>query len=354
MAPQLPQAAFDALANRDPDRFCKAILAAVSRTFALGIKILPGDLGHAVLDAYLLCRIADTVEDAPLVAPDEKARLLDELASSFDDANALARFSEGAGRLTGEPAHLLLTNNADLVLHHFARLPAKMRAIVRHWVVEMITGMKKYVLRYPQGIRIQTVEEYKDYCYYVAGTVGYMLTDLWREHCGCIDDSRHAILTRRARAFAEALQTVNILKDIAGDAENENSIYLPQELLEQHGSSHSGILSPELLANNRAALKELIELAWHDLDEAQQYVVDIPRRAVKVRLFCILPLLLAYATLRDLLGNDAMFKRGGTVKIARAEVKSLLAAGAMTAMSNTGFRYLVSVTRRRQFRIPAF
>ena len=56
----LPPAVSAALAQRDAARFCTAILPAVSRTFALGIKVLPGALGQAVLDAYLLCRIADT------------------------------------------------------------------------------------------------------------------------------------------------------------------------------------------------------------------------------------------------------------------------------------------------------
>ena len=74
----LAPAVTDALARRDAARFCHAVLPSVSRTFALGIKTLPGDLGQAVLDAYLLCRIADTVEDALDVQPERKAALFDE------------------------------------------------------------------------------------------------------------------------------------------------------------------------------------------------------------------------------------------------------------------------------------
>jgi len=51
---------------------------------------------------------------------------------------------------------------------------------------------------------------------------------------------------------------------------------------------------------NRAALSTLVQLAWHDLDQATAYLLTIPRRAAAVRLFCALPLLFAYATLRDL------------------------------------------------------
>lgn len=347
----VPSAVTDAIARRDAPRFCQAILPAVSRTFALGIKVLPGDLGQAVLDAYLLCRIADTVEDAPGIDPQVKAALFDDFLAAFDDAEALARFTAGVQELPGEVAHKTLTQQAPLVFAHFAELPQATRATVQRWVAEMAVGMRKFVLLYPNGIRIQTIEEYREYCYYVAGTVGYMLTDLWHEHAPSIGAGRHAVLRERCRAFAEALQTVNILKDVAVDVEKENSIYVPEELLRAHGSTHGRILAPELLQKNRAALTQLIQLAWHDLEEALVYLLDIPRRAVSIRLFCILPLLLAYATLRDLVQSTAMLHPGGTVKISRREVKSLLLTGSMLVMSNAGVRWLVERVRRRRFEI---
>jgi farnesyl-diphosphate farnesyltransferase len=347
----LPVAVDDALARQDAAKFCQAILPAVSRTFALGIKVLPGDLGQAVLDAYLLCRIADTVEDAPGIEPEVKAALFDRLLEAFDSPVALATFTAGVQSLTGDLAHLTLTRNTPLVFAHFAALPVGTQQVVRKWVAEMATGMRKFVLLYPNGIRIQTLDEYKEYCYYVAGTVGYMLTDLWHEHSSSIGEQRYAILRERCRAFAEALQTVNILKDVAVDAEQENSVYIPEELLKAHGSTQSRILAPELLASNREALTQLIKLAWHDLEEALVYLLDIPRRAVQIRLFCILPLLLAYATLRDLVQSTAMLKPGGSVKISRREVKSLLMTGAMLAMSNRGVRWLVARVRQRSFEL---
>lgn len=351
LPPAVSEAVADALTRRDAARFCEAILPAVSRTFALGIKVLPGDLGQAVLDAYLLCRIADTVEDAPGIDPEVKAGLFDDFLAAFDHTDALARFTAGVQPLTGDLAHLTLTKNSALVFEHFGALPHDTRVVVRRWVTEMAVGMRKFVLLYPHGIRIQTLDEYREYCYYVAGTVGYMLTDLWHEHSPSIGTRRHAILRERCRAFAEALQTVNILKDVAVDAEKENSVYVPEELLEAQGSTQSRILAPELLASNRAALTQLIQLAWHDLEEARAYLLDIPRRAVSIRLFCILPLLLAYATLRDLVQSSAMLQPGGSVKISRREVKSLLLTGAMLAMSNSGVRWLVDRVRRRSFEL---
>ena len=338
-----------AIETGDYRQFCEKILPAVSRTFALGIKVLPGDLGQAVLDAYLLCRIADSIEDSPSVAPDAKAVLFDQFLECFENPDAQTRFAEAVQPITGELAHVTLTHHAKLVFEHFALLPRTTRDVVRKWVSEMALGMKKFVLLYPNGIRIQTVDEYKEYCYYVAGTVGYMLTDLWYEYSPSIGKRRYEILRERCRAFAEALQTVNILKDVAVDAEKENSVYVPEELLRAHGSTQSRILAPELISNNRAALSRLISLAWTDLDEARAYLLLIPRRAVSIRLFCILPLLLAYATLRDLVQTTAMLHPGGSVKISRREVKSLLMTGSMLVMSNWAVRRLVERVRRKAF-----
>ena len=336
------------------ERFCHEILPEVSRTFALSIRVLPGDLGRAVLAAYLLCRIADTVEDEPALAADDKAERLDLMLASFDDHDARARFVAGAAGLTGEPAHVRLARHADLVFALHDAVPAASRARVEHWVREMVVGMRKFVLLYPRGIRIQTVEEYREYCYYVAGTVGYMLTDLWREHAPSIGTRTYQVLRERAREFGEALQTVNILKDVAQDAEHENSIYIPELALRAQGSSHATILTPEWRQANHVVIRQMVEGAWANLGRALEYLLLIPRRALAIRVFCALPLLFAYATLRELTRTTAMLTPGGTVKITRREVKALLLAAPALAFSNRATRWLVRrVTKRPLLPNPA-
>ena len=51
------------------------ILQCVSRTFALTIPQLPGALRDVVGNAYLLCRIADTIEDEPTLSAGQKQAL---------------------------------------------------------------------------------------------------------------------------------------------------------------------------------------------------------------------------------------------------------------------------------------
>ena len=52
------------------------ILPHVSRTFALTIPQLPPALSIPVTSAYLLCRIADTIEDEPALSAPETLAFL--------------------------------------------------------------------------------------------------------------------------------------------------------------------------------------------------------------------------------------------------------------------------------------
>lgn len=329
------------------NEFCREILPAVSRTFALSIRLLPGELGAAVRCAYLICRIADTVEDEPVLPPEQKAFALDALAACFDGADAVDEFLRSTADVSGDPAHVRLVRHSDLVFVAYRALSPATQQHVRRWVTEMIAGMRKFVLIYPHGIRIQSLDEYREYCYYVAGTVGYLLTDLWHEHSPSIGKRQYDDLRARCRAFAEALQTVNILKDVARDAEHENSIYIPDQLLREHGSAHATILAADRAEENRAALATLVQLAWHDLDQATEYLLAIPRRAVSIRLFCALPLLFAYATLRDLTRSPDALEQRVVVKISRSEVKSLTVRSMLGVMSNRAMARLVERVKTR-------
>src|SRR5205085_1551766 len=113
---------------------------------------------------------------------------------AFDDADLADEFPQRVRTIAGDAAHVGLTQNTDLVFVLYRALPVATRGHVRRWVHEMIGGMKKFVLLYPHGIRIQNLEEYKEYCYYVAGTVGYLLTDLWHEHAPSIGEAQNRVL----------------------------------------------------------------------------------------------------------------------------------------------------------------
>jgi farnesyl-diphosphate farnesyltransferase len=330
-------------------RASRLILPRVSRTFALGIKLLPPRIEPPVRIGYLLCRIADTVEDDLVLASARKAELLDAFVACFDDERAADTFGAVSAELSANDDYRALVAETGAVFLTWRLLDAPTRAILRRWVEVMAGGMRRFVLAHPGGIRIASIDEYREYCYYVAGTVGHLLTELWHEHSYVIGDKTYARLLENCEAFGEALQTVNILKDIAWDAERENAIYIPAELLAAAGSGHDTILRDERRSANRDALAPLMQLAQDDLERALRYIEALPAAAVRIRLFCVLPVLFAIATMRELEASEAMLVPGGSVKIERAEVRALIVAASTSTLTNPTVRWLADRVRKRPF-----
>ncbi|GAC1441445.1 MAG: phytoene/squalene synthase family protein [Vulcanimicrobiaceae bacterium] len=331
--------------------FARGIIGRVSRTFAIGIAVLPGDLGRAVLVGYLLCRIADTVEDDGSATAARRQELLARFLQCFDDPSKAETFAAEASDIVADASYVELMRGTKLVFALLRSLSPASARIVEKWTREMTAGMSEFVGRYPTGIRIQTMPEYRRYCYYVAGTVGHLLTDLWYERSALIGKREYERLLVNCEAFGECLQTVNILKDIAWDIEHENAAFVPEDLFRARGSSHKSLLDGGLRAQNREALVALVALAKDDLRASIAYINDIPRLAIQIRLFCLLPVLFAAATLREIETSSAMLQSGGGVKISRGEVRSLILAGSLSTISNTCTRWLVSKTSRQRFKL---
>ncbi|GAC1403985.1 MAG: phytoene/squalene synthase family protein [Candidatus Velthaea sp.] len=335
--------------QQDPHVFCAAMLPRVSRTFALGIRLLPRVLEAPVTVGYLLCRIADTIEDDRTLPTGRKAALIERFLDCFDDIETADGYAREACDAGMSEADRQLVAGSPVVFAAYRALDPASRGILKEWISELARGMSLFVTTYPGGIRIADVPEFRRYCYYVAGTVGHLLTDLWHAHSGFVNARTHAKLLAHCEAFGEALQTVNILKDIPWDVERENAVYVPRDLLTAAGSDHDLLLEPAHRAANRVALNGLLELAHADLNEAIEYVSLIPPAAMRIRMFCVLPIAFAVATLRELERSDAMLEAGGSVKISRREVRSLIVAGSTTTVSNMSLRWLMQRVSRRPF-----
>ena len=325
----------------------------VSRTFALGIKLLPSRLELPVRVGYLLCRIADTIEDDLALSPGRKAELLDAFIAGFAEPSRADAFGATVAELTANPEYRDLVAASGDVFALYRRLDTPTQAILERWVSEMVGGMRRFVVEHELGIRIASIAEFRRYCYYVAGTVGHLLTDLWHQHSGLVDARVYERLLVDCEAFGEALQSINILKDIAWDAERENAIYVPSDLLGAAGSGHDRILNDEHRAANRAALEPLVALAKDDIERSLQYIEALPLAALRIRLFCVLPILFAIATIREIEHSDAMLHSGGGVKISRAEVRALMLASATTTLTNHSLRWLADRVRQRPFTLGA-
>jgi farnesyl-diphosphate farnesyltransferase len=292
-----------------------ALLLRTSRTFAVSIPRLPEPLRREVTVAYLLFRIADTLEDAAgwpkarrVEAIESFARLVetigDGVTDSGEDASIAPRAEELARNWTsGEPAsdhdgYLDLLRAAPEVLAAHASFSAPARKIVSAHTVRTARGMAEFVTRHdPSGrLELTDLDDLRRYCYVVAGIVGELLTELFLLAEPKLIPVAEPLRLRAGR-FGEALQLVNILKDADDDAEEGRS-YLP-------------------LSSSRGSI---FDLARCDLEIAAHYVETLREGGASegILAFTAIPVALAWGTL------DHVQEKGPGAKVSRPEVLRII------------------------------
>jgi farnesyl-diphosphate farnesyltransferase len=334
----------------DDRAWCAAMLPLVSRTFALSIRLLPSRLRHAVGVAYLLCRIADTCEDHPALPPATKARLLADFERALDagagDPPALA--TAFAARADAEE---LLAADCHRTLAQYRALPPAWQDAIRPWVQEMCRGMADYAMR-PGAGGLSALSDLVDldrYCYYVAGTVGHLLTELFRLHHVRLTARHHVRLRALATSFGLGLQLVNIIKDVADDR-RRGHCFVPRRLCALYGITPEELIDPVRAAQARAVMDLLIAKARRHLHDALAYCCALPRSAYRIRLFCLTPLYFAVRTLERAAEDDRLLDPDHKVKITRGDVYRTLCLTYIVAPSNHlargYFRRLAARARR--------
>jgi farnesyl-diphosphate farnesyltransferase len=295
------------------------ILPHVSRTFALTIPQLPPSLRVAVTNAYLLCRIADTIEDEPALSPRETLAFLERfqaVVGGRGDPASLA--DEVAKRLSNRT----LATERDLivnmvrVLNVTASLSSGQRAAIQRCVELMCYGMPRFQSTTSlKGLAART--DLDEYCYYVAGVVGDMLTELFCEYSEAIGRHRSE-LQSRAVSFAQGLQMTNILKDVWEDR-SRGACWLPQEVFTPHRVDLARLAPEPQNPGFDAGMDELVGVAHAHLRNALDYTLFIPAAEGGIRRFCLWAIGLAVLTLQKIHKNPG-FTAGSQVKISRRAV----------------------------------
>lgn len=317
--------------------YCSHVLPRVSRTFALCIRLLPPHIEHPVLLAYLLCRVADTIEDTADLPAADKDTLLAHFRSCLDDegpdAGPIASHFH-APRTDEEQ----LASQTDIVLREFRRLPATQRAAIRPWVQEMCSGMAYFASAdgagRPTRLRtLATVEDLERYCYYVAGTVGHLLTDLFGAVHGDVTPKHYERLKPLATSFGLGLQLTNIIKDV-GDDRRRGWSFVPQELCEQAGITPEDLHDPDREQQASQVMHVLIRKAQTHLRDALEYCTRLPRSEYRIRLFCLTSLYFAVRTLRLASHDGRLLDPKHKVKITRGDVYRTVGTTVLVARSN--------------------
>ena len=178
-----------------------AVVARSGTSFLWGMRILPPPRRAAMYAIYAFCRAVDDIADEP--APTEaKLARLDQWRQEID------LLYDGRPR---DPITIAL------------RQPVADYALPRAEFLAVIDGMEMDAREVMHG---PDPKDYALYCRRVAGAVGKLSIHAFGDTGPAAQEL--------AVVLGEALQTTNILRDVAEDAAR-NRLYLPSDLLDAHG-----------------------------------------------------------------------------------------------------------------------
>lgn len=260
----------------------KAILGSVSRTFALTIPLLPSAMEVVVGNTYLLCRIVDTIEDAPELSPSTKQELSDLFLKAVLGSTPVSSFVEpclAALKTHANIDELDLISHTPIVLRILHTFTKEDQIAIGRCVSIMSEGMSYFHQRQSTA-GLKDLAEFEKYCYVVAGVVGELLTTIFSQHSTEFAKQIKGH-ERLAIDFGQALQMTNILKDSPEDRARGVS-WMP-----------TGVTQTSLLA-----------IAYEKLQSSLSYILLIPKNEKGMREFCFLAFGLSVMTLEKIVARQ--------------------------------------------------
>lgn len=305
--------------------FCDAILPDVSRSFALIIPQCPAPIDRALCVAYLLCRIADTVEDDANLELPQREILYDTLLEALDATDRVGAFLSAWPHAPEEECDRLVRGLRH-VLTAYRSLPETMRVPIRQCVRDMVAGMRSVkAVDERNGVTFmcRDLPELDRYCHHVAGTVGIMSTALFETRLGEARFTPSPAWRENGRRLGLGLQMTNIIKDCRVDARRGVS-FIPASFATFTDDGYD-------LARDRRS--ELFGHAVSHLDAAFAYIEAVPADETGIRTFLLGSFLPAIATLEVAAGGTQFHP-----KISRTKMNEIFACISGDLADNAALR----------------
>ncbi|KAK6159519.1 hypothetical protein DH2020_006833 [Rehmannia glutinosa] len=242
--------------------FCYSMLHKVSRSFGLVIQQLDTDLRDAVCIFYLVLRALDTVEDDTSIAAEVKVPILIAFHQHIYDREW--HFS------CGTKEYKVLMDEFHHVSTAFLELGRGYQEAIEDITMRMGAGMAKFICK-----EVETVDDYDEYCHYVAGLVGLGLSKLF--HASGKEDLASDTLSNSMGLFLQDLKY------------EENSVKAVQ------------------------CLNDMVTNALVHVEDCLKYMSDL--RDPAIFRFCAIPQIMAIGTLALCYNNIQVFR--GVVKMRR-------------------------------------
>ncbi|KAG4160528.1 hypothetical protein ERO13_D01G003500v2 [Gossypium hirsutum] len=277
--------------------FCFSMLHKVSRSFALVIQQLDTELRHAVCIFYLVLRALDTVEDDTSVAADVKVPILIDFYRHIYDPDW--HFS------CGTKEYKVLMDQFHHVSAAFLELEKGYQEAIEDITLRMGAGMAKFICK-----EVETVDDYDEYCHYVAGLVGLGLSKLF--HAYGSEDLAPESLSNSMGLF---LQKTNIIRDYLEDINEipKSRMFWPRQIWSKYVKKLEDLKDEENSVKAVQCLNDMVTNALLHVDDCLKYMSAL--RDPAIFRFCAIPQIMAIGTLALCYNNIKVFR--GVVKMRR-------------------------------------
>ncbi|XP_032815381.1 squalene synthase isoform X2 [Petromyzon marinus] len=285
-------------------RTCYRYLNQTSRSFAAVIQALDGELRDAVCIFYLVLRALDTVEDDMTIPSAAKVPML-------RDFHSFLYQHEWSYSLSNEKDRQVLEDFPTISLE-FRKLAKIYRDVIGDICQRMGAGMAEVLQK-----KVGSMQEWDQYCHYVAGLVGIGLSRLFA--ASGLEDVVVGEDVALANSMGLFLQKTNIIRDYLEDTRDRREFW-PQEAWSKYAGSLSDLARPENLCAAVGCLNELVTNALGHVPDVLTYLSRLRNQSVFN--FCAIPQVMAIATLSACYNNPAVF--GGVVKIRKGQAVTLM------------------------------
>ncbi|KAJ3670179.1 hypothetical protein LUZ60_010503 [Juncus effusus] len=285
--------------------FAYSMLGRVSRSFALVIQQLGPQLRNAVCVFYLVLRALDTVEDDTSVATESKVPILEAFHRHLYDLKW--SFS------CGTKDYKLLMDKFQLVQIAFLELDKDYQEAIDEITRRMGAGMAKFIQK-----EVETVDDYDEYCHYVAGLVGLGLSKLF--YVAKLEDLASDSLSNSMGLF---LQKTNIIRDYLEDINEipKSRMFWPREIWSKYADKLEDFKYEQNFEKSVQCLNDMVTNALIHVEDCLQYMKLLKNEAIFR--FCAIPQVMAIGTLALCYNNVNVFK--GVVKMRRGLTARVIA-----------------------------
>jgi phytoene synthase len=202
---------------------CEKMISVGSSTFYQAFSSLPSPRREAVYVIYSFCRMIDDAVDEPDTSP----YTLEQLRHEFE-------------HLATATGHFIWPSLRWL----FDLFPLDKGPFFR----QMEGQARDFVLPH-----YSTMEQFEEYCYLVAGTVGEMLLPV-------LHDAPDRMVAEAGVWLGKAMQIVNIIRDV-GEDHDRGRRYLPLELMQAYGYTEQEFADQTVNAPLIALIEHLATVA---------------------------------------------------------------------------------------------